>query len=76
MANLHHTRSDFVFKVILVGDSGVGKSALITRFAEDTFNTSFLSTIGIDFKIRHLRVDDDTVVKLNVWDTAGQDRFR
>lgn len=75
MANVHNTRSDFVFKVILVGDSGVGKSALITRFADDTFNASFLSTIGIDFKIRHLRVDN-AVVKLNVWDTAGQDRFR
>ncbi|RDX41020.1 GTP-binding protein ypt1 [Lentinus brumalis] len=66
---------DYLFKLLLIGDSGVGKSCLLLRFAEDAFTDSYLSTIGVDFKIRTIELDGRTV-KLQIWDTAGQERFR
>ena len=66
---------DYLFKLLLIGDSGVGKSCLLLRFAEDSFTDSYLSTIGVDFKIRTIQLEDKTV-KLQIWDTAGQERFR
>ncbi|KAI0085953.1 P-loop containing nucleoside triphosphate hydrolase protein [Irpex rosettiformis] len=66
---------DYLFKLLLIGDSGVGKSCLLLRFAEDAFTDSYLSTIGVDFKIRTIELDGKTV-KLQIWDTAGQERFR
>mmetsp|Transcript_50377 Transcript_50377/g.126465 ORF Transcript_50377/g.126465 Transcript_50377/m.126465 type:complete len:210 (+) Transcript_50377:359-988(+) len=69
--------SDFehLFKLLLIGDSGVGKSCLLIRFAEDSYTESYISTIGVDFKIRTITVNGKTV-KLQIWDTAGQERFR
>jgi Ras-related protein Rab-8A len=55
--------------------TGVGKSCLLLRFAEDSFTNSFITTIGIDFKIKKVRIRDANV-KLQIWDTAGQERFR
>jgi Ras-related protein Rab-1A len=66
---------DYLFKVVILGSSGAGKSSLLLRFADNFFTTDFISTIGVDFKIRRLDVDGDAV-KLQIWDTAGQDRFR
>lgn len=66
---------DFLFKLLLIGDSGVGKSCILLRFADDTYTESYISTIGVDFKIRTIDLDDKTV-KLQIWDTAGQERFR
>ena len=63
------------YKVLVIGDAGVGKSALIFRFADDIFRDSYISTIGIDFRIQTVNVDGRTI-KLQVWDTAGQERFR
>ena len=65
---------DFLIKLLLIGDSGVGKSCLLIRFADDSFNTSFITTIGIDFKVRTVSLDGRRV-KLQIWDTAGQERF-
>ncbi|RXH67346.1 hypothetical protein DVH24_027466, partial [Malus domestica] len=67
--------SDYLFKLLLIGDSGVGKSCLLLRFADDSYIDSYISTIGVDFKIRTVE-QDGKVVKLQIWDTAGQERFR
>ncbi|KAH3756492.1 Rab GTPase [Pelomyxa schiedti] len=66
---------DYLIKLLLIGDSGVGKSCLLLRFAEDSFTPSFITTIGIDFKIRTIDIDGKRI-KLQIWDTAGQERFR
>ncbi|XP_012977027.1 ras-related protein Rab-26 isoform X3 [Mesocricetus auratus] len=67
---------DVAFKVMLVGDSGVGKTCLLVRFKDGAFLAgTFISTVGIDFRNKVLDVDG-TKVKLQIWDTAGQERFR
>merc|ERR1719287_417740 len=66
---------DYLFKLVLIGDSGVGKSCLLLRFADDAFTESYISTIGVDFRFRTVKMDKKTV-KLQIWDTAGQECFR
>jgi Ras-related protein Rab-1A len=66
---------DFLIKCVVVGDSGTGKSCIMMRFADDIFNSSYISTIGVDFKINTIEIKNKTV-KFQIWDTAGQDRFR
>lgn len=66
---------DFLFKLLLIGNSAVGKSSLLLRFSDNIFNESFLPTIGVDFKIRTFDLTGKTV-KLQIWDTAGQERFK
>jgi len=69
--------SDFVasLKLLIIGESGVGKSSLMLRFTEDQFEDAQCTTIGVDFKTKMINVDD-TKFKLCIWDTAGQERFR
>jgi len=72
---IHQPEYDHLFKLLLIGDSGVGKSCLLLRFADDTYAESYISTIGVDFKIKTVSLDGQTI-KLQIWDTAGQERFR
>ncbi|XP_032810494.1 ras-related protein Rab-10 [Petromyzon marinus] len=65
---------DLLFKLLLIGDSGVGKTCILFRFSDDAFNTTFISTIGIDFKIKTIELGGKKI-KLQIWDTAGQERF-
>uniref|UniRef100_A0A6A7G3E1 Ras-related protein Rab-1B n=1 Tax=Hirondellea gigas TaxID=1518452 RepID=A0A6A7G3E1_9CRUS len=66
---------DHLVKVLLIGDSGTGKSCLLQRYTQDIFSLGCVSTIGIDFAIKTIQYDDQ-IVKLQIWDTAGQERFR
>lgn len=66
---------DHLFKLLIIGDSGVGKSSLLIRFSDNTFSGSYITTIGVDFKIRTVTINGERV-KLQIWDTAGQERFR
>ena len=62
-------------RLLLLGDSAVGKSSLLLRFCEDRFESNFVITIGVDYKVRTLQLDGK-LLRLQVWDTAGQERFR
>jgi len=66
---------DHLFKILLIGDSSVGKTSICTRFTDNAFSEAFIATLGVDFKIKVLNIDGKKV-RLQVWDTAGQERFR
>jgi len=72
-----NSSSDFawIFKIILLGDSGVGKTSLLTRYTENRFDRISEATIGIEMGSRNMIIDDK-IIKLRIWDTAGQERFR
>merc|ERR1711934_862907 len=69
------TEYDYLLKLLLIGNSGVGKSCLLMRYADNAFTENFFNTIGVGFKIRTIELDGK-ILKLQVWDTAGQERFR
>jgi small GTP-binding protein len=66
---------DYLIKCLIIGDSGIGKSSLMIRFTDDIFNNKYISTIGVDFKIKTVNFNGKNV-KYQIWDTAGQERFR
>ena len=66
---------DFIFKVLLLGNSDVGKSSLLLRYVDSVWSDTFVPTIGVDFKVKTIEIDGKKV-KLQIWDTAGQERFR
>jgi len=71
----HKVPYDMQIKLLMIGDSSVGKTCLLLRYANDTFSSMFITTIGIDFKIKNVMIDNKRI-KLQIWDTAGQERFR
>lgn len=72
MANREY---DYLIKLVIIGNSSVGKSSVLLRFSDDQFSESYLTTIGVDFRFKTLNIDGRKV-KLQIWDTAGQERFR
>ncbi|CAG5126683.1 unnamed protein product [Candidula unifasciata] len=66
---------DYLFKIVLIGDAGVGKTCVVQRFKSGTYTEKHGSTIGVDFTMKTLNIDGK-LVKLQIWDTAGQERFR
>ena len=64
------------FKIMLLGDSSVGKTCFLKRYIDDTFQDVYLSTIGFDYKYKFITLEDGKKIKLQIWDTAGQERFR
>ena len=65
---------DYLVKILMIGESGVGKSCLIQRFSKNEFSLNHLPTIAIDFKLKLLPIKDSKL-KMQIWDTAGQERF-
>jgi small GTP-binding protein len=65
-----------LFKIVLVGDSGVGKTNLLTRFSKNEFSLESKTTIGVEFATKTITTETGHVIKAQIWDTAGQDRYR
>ena len=68
--------TDLTIKILLLGDSSVGKTCFLKRYTDNTFQDAYLSTIGFDFKFKFVTLDNGKTVKVQLWDTAGQERFR
>jgi len=66
---------DFIFKVLLLGNSDVGKSSILIRYVDESWNEAFVPTIGVDFKVKSMEIEKKKI-KMQIWDTAGQERFR
>ena len=66
---------DYIFKLVLIGDTCVGKSCILVRFSDDIFDDNYVTTIGVDFRFKTMVVKNK-VVKIQIWDTAGQERYR
>ena len=69
-------KKEILYKILLLGDSSVGKSCLLKRYTDNTFLDIHISTIGLDYKLKEVKLKDGKTVKVQIWDTAGQDRFR
>ena len=67
---------DSVYKVLILGDSSVGKTCFLLKYTDRVFNEVYMSTIGLDYRLKTLTLKNGKKVKLQIWDTAGQDRFR
>ena len=69
-------KKEFLYKILLLGDSSVGKTCFLMRYVDNTFQEIHMSTIGLDYKLKTVQLEDGKMVKIQIWDTAGQDRFR
>ncbi len=70
------TETDAVYKILLLGDSEVGKSCFLMRYADNVFVENYITTIGLDYKLKYVQLDSGEMIKVQLWDTAGQDRYR
>jgi len=68
--------ADYTFKLIVIGPAAVGKTSLIRRYVENKFSFNYKSTIGVDFLAKTVRLKEDKIVKLAIWDVGGQEKFR
>jgi Ras-related protein Rab-8A len=70
------TETDAVYKILLLGDSEVGKSCFLMRYSDNVFVENYITTIGLDYKLKYVQLDTGETIKVQLWDTAGQDRYR
>lgn len=75
MNNATDQHFDYMFKILIIGNSSVGKTSFLFRYADDSFTSAFVSTVGIDFKVKTV-IRREKRMKLQIWDTAGQERYR
>ena len=66
---------DYIFKIVLIGDTCVGKSCILVRFSDDVFVENYVTTIGVDFRFKTMIINNK-IAKIQIWDTAGQERYR
>ena len=69
------SKKESLYKILILGDSTVGKTCFLTRYADNTFQENQMATLGVDYKLKNVKMGDGNIVKLQIWDTAGQDRF-
>jgi Ras-related protein Rab-1A len=67
--------NNFLFRILLIGDSGVGKSSILNRFSDDVFNANYSTTIGVDFRSKNIKIDHQHI-SIEMWDSTGHKRFR
>jgi Ras-related protein Rab-2A len=72
---MNYENNKYAFKYILIGNSGVGKSSIVQRFTDDKILSNMMTTVGVDFKVKHV-ITDNTKIKIYIWDTAGQESFQ
>ena len=68
-------KHDYIMKIVMIGDTGVGKTNILFRFSHHQFHELYTATIGLDFKIKNVTIDEKNI-RLQIWDTAGQQRFK
>lgn len=68
--------NEWLCKVVIIGDSNTGKTSLLIRYVDNTYGEDHASTIGLDFRKKIVELEDGNIVNIQIWDTAGQDRFR
>ena len=71
-----NTEADLVYKILLLGDSEVGKSCFLMRYSDNVFVDNYITTIGLDYKLKYVQLESGEMIKVQLWDTAGQDRYR
>ncbi|XP_041050906.1 ras-related protein Rab-38-like [Carcharodon carcharias] len=72
---MENTQKEYLFKILVIGDLGVGKTSIIKRYVHQIFSQHYRATIGVDFALKVLHWEEDTIVRLQLWDIAGQERF-
>jgi Ras-related protein Rab-8A len=70
------SKRELYYKILILGDSSVGKTCFLTRYADDIFEVNHISTTGMDYKLKNITLENNKIVKLQIWDTLGQDRYR
>ena len=73
--NNNSSKYEYLFKIILIGNSGVGKSSILHRYMKRTFDSNYKVTIGVDFFMKSLTINEQ-MVKIQIWDTAGQEKYK
>ena len=69
------SKDDFLYKIVILGDTSVGKTCFFNRYVDNTFEEKTLGTIGIEYRLKNVQLENGSTIKLQIWDTAGQERF-